>query len=199
MAGICLNARLCQRAASCERGARFTREEELIRIAEPHEAERLAALKRVTFRETFIEGFGMSYPAADLAAFEEASYAPARVRAELADPDQTSWVAEEEGRLLGYAKVGPCKLPHPDARERDGELHQIYVLGAAQGGGLGRALLDIALDHLAATRPGPVWLGVWTGNKRAQAFYRARGFAQVGRYAFAVGASADEDLIFRRG
>ncbi|MFN7147173.1 MAG: GNAT family N-acetyltransferase, partial [Myxococcota bacterium] len=68
----------------------------------------------------------------------------------------------------------------------------------AQGARLGALLLDRALAHLAAHRPGPVWLGVWSGNHKAQAFYAGRGFAKVGDYRFAVGAWLDEELIFRR-
>jgi ribosomal protein S18 acetylase RimI-like enzyme len=171
-----------------------------LRLARADEAEALAALKLATFRETFIDGFAIPYPPADLAAFEQACYSAEVVAAELADPTLTTWVAEAaDGRLLGYAKVGPAKLPHADATKDSGELYQLYVRGDAQGTGLGRKLLDTALDHLEAQRPGPTWLGVWEGNVRAQAVYAARGFAQVGSYSFMVGDWEDRDLIFRRG
>ena len=107
-------------------------------------------------------------------------------------------IAEVDGRLLGYAQVGPCKLPHPEVTADHGELYQIYVRREAQGLGLGKRLLAIALDHLAATRPGPVWLGVWSGNHKAQAVYRKIGFDKVGEYQFPVGAWRDEEYIFRR-
>lgn len=164
------------------------------------EAEALAALKLATFRETFVDGgFAIPYPPADLAVFERDSYAPAKVAAELADPERATWVAEAGGRLAGYAQVGPCKLPHRDVAHAHGELYQLYVRGDAQGSGLGRLLLDAALDHLAAARPGPVWLGVWSGNIRAQAIYARRGFAHVGGYRFPVGSWYDDEFIFRRG
>jgi ribosomal protein S18 acetylase RimI-like enzyme len=170
----------------------------MIRSALPTDAERLAALKLETFRETFIDGFAIPYPAADLAIFEAASYSPAAVAGELADPGRRNWVAEVDGRLLGYAQVGPCKLPHPEVSPDHGELYQIYVRGAAQGLGLGRRLLTIALDHLAETRPGPVWLGVWSGNLKAQEVYRKAGFTKVGDYEFPVGSWRDQEYIFRR-
>ena len=78
-------------------------------------------------------------------------------------------------------------------------LYQLYVRNCAQGLGLGRALLDVALDHLATHRPGPVWLGVWSGNLKAQSVYEKRGFAKVGEYRFAVGSWFDEEFIFRKG
>ena len=171
----------------------------LVRPATPDDVPALAALKLATFRETFLEGgFAIPYPPADLAAFEAASYAPAQVAAELADPGHATWVAEVADGLAGYAHVGPCKLPHPDVRPEDGELFQLYVRRVYQGTGVGRRLLDRALAHLAATRPGPVWLGAWSGNRRAQAVYEQRGFRRVGGYGFPVGSWTDEEFIYRR-
>ena len=171
-----------------------------IRLARADDAPALATLKLITFRQTFLEeGFAIPYPPADLAAFEAASYSPDAVAAELADGAKRTWVAEADGRLLGYAQVGPCKLPHVEASPDDGELYQLYVLREAQGLKLGGKLLETALDHLAATRPGrPVWLGVWSGNDKAQAVYAARGFTRAGDYRFKVGSWYDEEYIFRK-
>ncbi|MET0374825.1 MAG: GNAT family N-acetyltransferase [Rhizorhabdus sp.] len=171
-----------------------------IRFAHAEDASALAALKLETFRQTFLDGgFGIPYPPADLAAFEAESYAPGRVAAELRDPERRSWVAEDrDGRLLGYAQVGPCKLPHPEAGGEQGELYQLYILRQAQGQKLGKQLLDVALAYLTDSRPGPVWLGVWSGNEKAQAVYAARGFERVGDYRFKVGSWYDEEYIFRK-
>jgi ribosomal protein S18 acetylase RimI-like enzyme len=171
----------------------------ILRDARIGEAEDLAALKLETFREGFVEGgFAIPYPPVDLAMFEAASYSPAKVAAELADCEHKTWIVEAAGRMLGYAHVGPCKLPHPEVAPGAAELYQLYVRGEAQGLGIGRRLLTHALDHLAHSRPGPVWLGVWSGNHRAQALYAARGFAKVGEYRFPVGSWEDEEFIFRR-
>jgi diamine N-acetyltransferase len=170
------------------------------RSARPEDAPALARLKLVTFRQTFLdEGFAIPYPPADLATFEAESYSAEAIAAELADAERRTWVAEgADGALLGYAQVGPCKLPHVEAGPEQGELYQLYVLREAQGLKLGKGLLDLALDHLAAARPGPVWLGVWSGNDKAQAVYAARGFEKVGDYRFKVGSWYDEEYIFRR-
>jgi ribosomal protein S18 acetylase RimI-like enzyme len=171
-----------------------------IRPARPDDVPALAGLKLVTFRETFLdEGFGIPYPPADLAAFEADSYSEASVAAEIASHDRQNWVAEDGGRLIGYAQVGPCKLPHPEASPHHGELYQLYVRREAQGLKLGRNLLELAIDHLAATRPGPIWLGVWSGNEKAQEVYLAKGFAKVGEYRFKVGSWYDEEYIYRKG
>lgn len=160
----------------------------------------LAALKLACFEETFgPSGFAIPYPADDLAVFTAQSYGRETVARELADPSHATWVAADEaGALVGYCHVGPGKLPHPDFEEGDGELYQIYLLRRAQGSGLGRQLLDLGLDHLAA-RGRPIWIGVWSLNLRAQAIYAARGFVKVGEYQFAVGNWRDDEFILRRG
>jgi ribosomal protein S18 acetylase RimI-like enzyme len=170
-----------------------------IRAARADDAAALAALKLETFRQTFLEdGFAIPYPPADLATFEAESYAIDVIAREIADPSRATWVAQGEDGLLAYAQVGPCKLPHPEVGEDAGELYQLYALKSAQGLGLGGRLLDLSLDHLARTRPGPIWLGVWSGNARAQAVYAKRGFAKIGDYRFKVGSWYDEEYIFRR-
>jgi GNAT superfamily N-acetyltransferase len=171
-----------------------------IRSATPADVAALAALKRATFRETFLEGFAIPYPPADIARFEAEHYGEARVAADLAAPDHHSWLAEGlDGTPVAYAHVGPCKLPHGDVQAGDAELYQLYMRADWQGGGLGRVLMERALGWLDARSPDRQWLGVWSGNVRAQRFYAHFGFGKVGTYDFAVGDHRDHEYIFRRG
>ena len=171
-----------------------------VRRARPDDAAALAALKLATFRETFLEGFAIPYPPEDLARFEAETYSEARILAEIEDMSHASWVCEAaDGALLAYAHAGPAKLPHPDVMPDHGELYQIYVRRAAQGMRLGPRLLEAALGWIETRFAGPQWLGVWSGNERAQAFYTAVGFRKVGDYHFMVGDHRDDEFIFRRG
>ncbi len=171
----------------------------LIRRATMADAPALAALKRTTFRETFLEDFAIPYPAADIAHFEVESYGVETVRRELDAPGHATWLGVgAEGVLAGYCHVGPCKLPHADVRPGDGEIRQLYLARAWQGAGLGRRLMVEALAWLDACSPERQWLGVWSGNDRAQAFYAAFGFGKVGEYDFAVGRHIDHEFILRR-
>ncbi|RYE91924.1 MAG: GNAT family N-acetyltransferase, partial [Myxococcales bacterium] len=74
----------------------------------------------------------------------------------------------------------------------------LYVDQAAQGLGLGKEMLERALGWLEQRAPGPLWLGVWSGNLRAQRLYERYGFGKVGEYDFPVGAWRDREFIFRR-
>lgn len=170
-----------------------------VRPACPEEAELLAALGRTTFVDTFVHEFGIPYPPADLAAHMEATFSAEATRAKLLDPTQIWWVAAIDGELVGFANAGPNTLPHPDARVSHAELRRLYVAKGAQGKGIGTRLLTTALAWMTAHTDGPLWLGVWSGNLKAQRLYAAYGFTKAGEYKYPVGTWYDDEFILRRG
>lgn len=173
--------------------------EALIRPAEPTDAPALAALGHRTFLDTFVDGFGIPYPADDLETYLAGSFSEVALLAKLAEPGGAWWVAERDGAILAFANAGPNGLPHPDARPSHMELRRLYVDKAAQGLGLGTRLLDIALDWMEAHTDGPLWIGVWSQNLKAQKLYAAYGFEMAGEYQFPVGEWRDDEFILRRG
>jgi len=173
-------------------------DEIMIRRATPGDCDILAALGERTFRETFVDGFAIPYSTNDLAEFVANTYTPKAFAAKLADPAQALWLAFAGETPVGYANVGPCRLPHPDVQPHHGELYRLYLTQGQQGRGVGRRLMEAALGWLEENRPGPLWLGVWSGNVKAQAFYARYGFEKVGEYEFPVGATRDHEFILRR-
>jgi len=174
----------------------------LIRPARPDDAAPLGALGRRTFIDTFVaaEGFAIPYPAGDLAGFLEASFSVAATARKLEEAFAAWWVAEAaNGALLAFANAGPNTLPHPEARPGETELRRLYVGKEAQGLGLGTRLLTLALDWMEANTDGPLWIGVWSGNLKAQKLYAAHGFEKAGTYQYPVGAWRDDEFILRRG
>lgn len=170
-----------------------------IRPARPEDAEALGVIGRQTFIDTFVRGFRIPYPEPDLENFLRDSFSPKTIAAKLAEPGAAWWVAERKGALLAFANAGPNTLPHPDARPTQMELRRLYVSRAAQGLGLGTRLLTLSLDWMEAHTDGPLWIGVWSGNLKAQKLYAAHGFEKVGEYQYPVGRWLDDEFILRRG
>lgn len=166
----------------------------MIRRATAADAETLAALGALTFRETFAH----LYAADDLEAFLADAYGLERTRADLADPAKASWLVEADGKAIGYALAGPCGLPHEQVTPACGELKRIYFRKAHQGGGLGGVLFAQVMAWLLKDGPRDIWIGVWSENFGAQRFYERQGFAKVGEYGFAVGRTVDREFILRR-
>ena len=172
--------------------------EPVIRPAVDADAAALGALGWETFIDTFVAGFGIPYPAEDLTAFIDASFNAGAILAKLNEPGAAWWVAERDGELLAFANTGPNTLPHPDARPSHAELRRLYVAKRAQGLGLGTKLLAIALEWMEANSDGPLWIGVWSGNLKAQKLYAAYGFEKAGAYQYPVGRWLDDEFILRR-
>lgn len=145
------------------------------------------------FAQSFTETFGHLYRPEDLAAFlkqlDEAGW-----RDELVDPGLTIRLAEEDGRLVAFAKVGTITLPvEPDVPAT--ELRQLYILKQWQGRGLAAELMDWALDEARGQGARRVYLTVYVDNHRARRLYERYGFTFLGPYAFKVGEQYDEDHI----
>jgi len=170
-----------------------------IRRAVPADAEALAELGA----STFVETFGHLYSHQDLQAFLDESHTAAAYAKTLANPDYALWIAErpaQDGTLhaIGYAQAGPCGLPHADVRPGDGELKRLYLRQSEQNGGVGRALMDAAMEWLERDGPRPLWISVWSENIGAQRFYARHGFEFAGEYEFPVGEQRDREFMFRR-
>jgi ribosomal protein S18 acetylase RimI-like enzyme len=159
----------------------------------PATAADLPAIDRV-FRTSFCDTFAHLYTAEDLASFL-GQFTPDAWRTEFEDPSFIFQVGEQQGEVVGYAKLGPVKLPHVEA---DGavELKQLYLLKQAHGTGLGRELMDWVLDEARRRGAERIALSVWEDNHRAQAFYRRYGFEDRGPYDFMVGNQADRDRVW---
>jgi GNAT superfamily N-acetyltransferase len=85
----------------------------------------------------------------------------------LGEPGRTTWVAEDDGTVVGFGSWTRTTTP-PVTR-----LEAMYVLPDRTGGGTGGRLHD----QFEADRGGDVGeLEVWAGNERAIAFYLRRGW-----------------------
>jgi len=161
------------------------------RDANQADAAALAALFSDTFRETF----GHLYQPADLAAFLAEHGAPSWVE-QLRDRAFAIWIAESGGVPVGFAKLGPVKLPvEPSGPAL--ELHQLYAVRQVRGSGVAAKLMDSLVQEARTRGAQDLYLSVYTDNPRARRFYTRYGFVDVGPCAFMVGSQADQDIIMR--
>ena len=147
-------------------------------------------------QEVWMQTFGHSASAADIATYLGHAYGPAgKLIADLNSGAARFRLALDGDRIVGYAKINPPWLP--DAEPGAVQLSQIYVTYDQHGSGVGRALLDWAIASASAENAGALLLTVWEENHRAFAFYKKHGFEHVGDYAFPVGEQIDTDHIMR--
>lgn len=159
----------------------------------PATAADLPAIDHI-FRTSFCDTFAHLYQPADLAAFL-AALTPDAWAAELNDPAFAFAVGPDDAEPLGFAKIGPCKLPHVEA-EGTVELRQLYLLKAAHGTGLAHQLMTWVLEQARARGAKRLALSVFSENWRAQAFYKRYGLCDLGPVTFMVGNHPDEDRVW---
>jgi [ribosomal protein S18]-alanine N-acetyltransferase len=97
--------------------------------------------------------------------------------------------AERDGRLVGYAI---CWTVLDQA-----ELGNIVVAPGERGGGVGSALLDRAVQAVAARGARELFLEVRETNLEAQSIYRRKGFAVVGKRRAYYSAPVEDALVMR--
>lgn len=152
----------------------------------------LAALAAATFRETF----GHLYSHEDLEAHLAGKCSEAFFRDALAEPDTQLLIAWEQGTAIGYIKWGALELPADAPPPGSREIHRLYVAASHQRSGIGRHLMDCAMQACADAPA--LYLGVWEHNQKAQRFYAGYGFTHAGEHAYPVGTQIDRDLIWVR-
>ena len=96
-----------------------------------------------------------------------AAYAEHRV---LEDAERPLFVAEVDGRIIGFSNVGPSR-----DEDGNGELYAIYVDAAHWDTGVGRDLMVPAARWLAE-RYAEATLWVLADNERARRFYEKGGW-----------------------
>jgi GNAT superfamily N-acetyltransferase len=93
--------------------------------------------------------------------------------------DTRCFVAESDDRVVGFAGAGGAD-PAERLGEGVAELHTIYIDAAYYGQGVGRRLMQAALDYLRAEGFREAVLWVLEGNRRARDFYEAGGWEPDG-------------------
>src|SRR5205085_3821722 len=134
---------------------------------------------------SFSDTFAHLYAHEDLQAFF-AGFTPEAWRVEFDDPRYAFLVAEADGAIIGYTKLGPASIPVESKRPLI-ELRQIYFDHAWLGRGLSRPMMDWAIAEGRRRGAEVMYLTVFTENDRARALYRRYGFTDVRPYAFMVG------------
>jgi ribosomal protein S18 acetylase RimI-like enzyme len=157
------------------------------------EAARLAELEA----STFVETFGALNDPAEVARHVARAFDPDHIAGQLRDERIELWWVLDDDHPVAF-----LKLNHGDAQTepnlQDGlEVEQVYVRSTHHGRGLGRLLLEHAMERARADGLGFVWLGVWEENTNAIAVYERLGFQEFGDHTFLFGSDPQRDILMR--
>jgi GNAT superfamily N-acetyltransferase len=102
------------------------------------------------------------------------------------------FVAEMDGKVVGFAAAGPERGNHPVYK---GELYAIYLLADYQGQGIGRALVTEVAGKLIERGFTTMLIWVAVGNPAAH-FYEALGGHPVGSKSESFGDVMIEETAY---
>ena len=156
----------------------------------PSEANLLADISRTTFAETFAP---VNTPE-DMAIFMERQFTAEQLKAEMGKPGYLHLLASYNGAPAGYLFLK--KQTHPALNLAAAlEISRIYCLQAFQGKGVGKAMMEYALQFAQENGLPTIWLGVWKENTKALAFYTSFGFRIFGDTDFLLGNDLQKDWL----
>jgi ribosomal protein S18 acetylase RimI-like enzyme len=164
-----------------------------IRQADISDVKIICALGATTFYEAYYEQDESS----DLADYVLESFSPAQIKKEFNDANSTFFIAELNGKAVGYAKLRENSAVACLENENAVELHRIYILERAKGKGVGGKLLNRCFETARAKGYETIWLGVWEENPAAIRFYEKTGFAKVGELEFPYGENVGTNYVMK--
>jgi ribosomal protein S18 acetylase RimI-like enzyme len=148
---------------------------------------------------TFLEAYADRLNGEDILAHFHKNHSEETYAKYLTMPTGRITVAES---APGNAPIGYIVCCDPDLpielTQDDYELRRIYLLHRFQGLGIGRALMDAAVDHTRELGKKRLLLGVYGKNFEAMRFYEKAGFSQVGERFFTVGSTTHHDFVLAR-
>ncbi len=164
-----------------------------IRRAGVKDANLVAALAATTNYETYFE----TDDPEDLVKYIADYFNPQSMKIELEDRNSTFFLAELNGKAIGYAKLRKGQPAECVKDENVIELHRIYVLEKMTRHGIGKILLRKCLDEAREGGFDALWLGVFDLNIRAIEFYKKLGFKQAGETGFYYGEKRFTCLVMK--
>lgn len=102
----------------------------------------------------------------------------AEIAAGIANPQTPFFVAEQEGRIAGFATYGDFRKGVGYAFTKE---HTVMLAPDAGGRGLGRALMAAIERHAARNRINSLFAGVSAENTGGVAFHKACDYAEAAR------------------
>ncbi|WP_055108178.1 GNAT family N-acetyltransferase [Paenibacillus ihumii] len=157
----------------------------------------LGLLQEISVK-TFNETFKSQNSPENLKAYMERAFNLKRLEEELSNLSSEFYLIYANEEIAGYLKVNINDAQSEQMGNDSLEIERIYIVSKFQQHGLGKLLLDKAVEIAKEHNKKKVWLGVWEQNKNAIAFYKKMGFVQTGAHSFYMGDEEQKDYIMTK-
>jgi len=148
--------------------------------------------------ETFTETFKDQNSADNLNAYLDRALNIKQLEKELSNPFSQFFFVYFNHEVAGYLKLNTNDAQSEVMDDESLEIERIYIRNKFQKNGLGKHLLNKAIETAMENGKKKIWLGVWENNENAVAFYKKMGFVQTGSHSFHMGDEEQIDLIMTK-
>ncbi|OOZ91059.1 GNAT family N-acetyltransferase [Bacillus cereus] len=156
--------------------------------------EDIQKLQEISY-ETFNETFKHQNSPKNMNYYLEKAFNLKQLEKELSNISSQFFFVYFNDEIAGYLKVNTDVAQSEEMGDESLEVERIYIKDSFQKHGLGKYLLNNAIEIAIANNKKNIWLGVWEKNENAIAFYKKLGFVQAGSHSFYMGDDEQIDLI----
>ncbi|MBW7475709.1 GNAT family N-acetyltransferase [Paenibacillus oenotherae] len=148
--------------------------------------------------ETFNDTFKDQNSPENMKAYLERAFNANQLEQDLSNVSSEFYFIYFNDELAGYLKVNRNDAQSETMGDESLEIERIYVRYKFQGKGIGKYLLNKAVEIATRHNKKRVWLGVWEKNENAIAFYKKMDFVQTGNHSFYMGDDEQVDFIMTK-
>lgn len=148
--------------------------------------------------ETFHETFKHQNSPENMNAYLERAFNLKQLEKELSNISSQFFFVYFKNDVAGYLKVNTDDDQSEEMGDESLEIERIYIRNKFQKHGLGKYLLNKAMEIAMERNKKKIWLGVWEKNESAIAFYKKMGFVQTGAHSFYMGDEEQMDFIMTK-
>ena len=159
--------------------------------------EDLGILQEISI-ETFNDTFKGENSPENMKAYLEKAFNLIQLEMELSNVSSEFFFVYLNNEIAGYLKVNTNNAQSEEMGDESLEIERIYIKQQFQKHGLGKYMLNQAIDIAREQNKKKIWLGVWEKNENAIAFYKKMGFVQTGAHAFYMGDEEQTDFIMTK-
>jgi diamine N-acetyltransferase len=159
--------------------------------------EDLHTLQEISY-ETFNDTFKHQNSSENMEAYLERAFNLKQLEKELSTMSSEFFFVYFKNEVAGYLKVNINEAQTEDLDDESLEIERIYIRKSFQMHGLGKYLINKALEKAVEKNKMIVWLGVWEKNENAIAFYEKMGFIKTGSHSFYMGDEEQVDYIMTK-
>lgn len=148
--------------------------------------------------ETFTDTFSAQNSLEQIEAYLNQSYSREKLMAEIMNSDSAFYFIYLNEELGGYLKLNVAGAQSEPMGLDALEVERIYVRSCYKGKGLGKHMINYAVEAGQYKRKKKIWLGVWEKNEKALGFYTKIGFTKTGSHSFYMGEEEQIDFIMTK-